>query len=153
MTINIRRYNLGEEEQLRQIYIKSTKNIVARDYSKEQIERWVSMHEDPNEWKKRIFNSNPFVAELNNNIIGFAELESNGHIDYFYCYPVSLGAGSLLLKKLENEALSAGLKIIFAEVSSTALTFFSSHGFEITEELNPIICGLPAKQYVMRKTL
>ena len=33
------------------------------------------------------------IAIINNQIVGFAEFEANGHIDCFYCHPDFQGKG------------------------------------------------------------
>jgi len=38
------------------------------------------------DWKESVRQRNPFVVEHEGKIIGFAELEANGHIDGFYCH-------------------------------------------------------------------
>ena len=87
--------------------------------------------------------------------VAFGELEANGHIDFFYCHPDYQGqrAGRELLLAITAEALQLGLKSPHAEVSVTAEPFFIKKEFRILEELNPIMCGAPAKQYIMRKDI
>ena len=110
---------------------------------------------DAAEWKKRLRERNPFVAEAEGMLLGFAELEPNGHIDYFYCHHERLGQGigTQLLKAIEREAVKRGLDLLRAEVSVTAKPFFLHHGFEIVEEQSNMVCGAPAKRYLMRKRL
>jgi putative acetyltransferase len=108
-----------------------------------------------NEWKARIKEKNPFVATENGVIVGYAELEANGHIDHFYTHHLwqGKGAGSLLYTAVEQEAVNRKIPELYAEVSLAAKDFFLKKGFEIIEERNKIICGVPAPNFVMKKEL
>lgn len=153
--IEVRRYLPGEEPSLQEIYSESTRRLNSRDYTPQQIERWVAKHADLPEWVERLKKTNPFVAVIKSRPVAFGELEGDGHIDFFYCHPdyQGQGAGSELLRTITAEALQLGLKSLHAEVSVTAEPFFTKKGFQVLEERNPIICGAPAKQYIMRKEI
>ena len=92
---------------------------------------------------------------MNDHPVAFAELESDGHIDFFYCHPdfQRQGAGTALMTTLVAEARELVLAELRAEVSVTAQPFFSKSGFRTFEERNPFIIDAPAKQYLMRKSL
>jgi len=83
--MNIRRYKTGEEQALWLLFYETVHKINCRDYSQAQLEAWAPSTIDPAPWKARLNRSNPFVAEENGKIVGFAEIENNGHIDCFYC--------------------------------------------------------------------
>lgn len=101
--MKIRRYKSGEEEEIYQVYFRSTREVVSREYTLNQVLRWAPDDNDLLEWVNRLSKKNPFVAVVDNVIVGFAELESDGHIDMFYCLPewVGKGVGTQLLKSLE----------------------------------------------------
>lgn len=153
LPIEIRRYQPGEEKEIWSVYYGSTRVVVARDYTKAQILRWAPDDKDMEEWSERLKKMNPFVAILNSQIVGFAEIENDGHIDHFYCHKdfQGQGVGSSLLERLEAEARELGVTTMYAEVSVTAYSFFRARGFEVTEERENIVCEAPAKQYLMRK--
>ncbi|MEA3139470.1 MAG: putative acetyltransferase [Gammaproteobacteria bacterium] len=49
---------------------------------------------------------NPFVADLNGELVGYADVQSNGYIDHFFVsgkHP-RRGIGSLIMKKILAEA-------------------------------------------------
>lgn len=54
----------------------------------------------------------PIIATINNKVVGFAEFEGNGHIDCFYCHHEyqGCGAGSALMKEIENRARALKIK-------------------------------------------
>lgn len=153
--MNVRRYNPGEEGELWQLYYDTTHIVNGKYYTKEQIERWAPKDKDMDEWKKRIAAKNPFVAVEDGAILGFAELESGGHIDFFYVHHKyqGKGVGSLLYDTVENEAISQKMPHLYAEVSISAKAFFLKKEFKVLEEQNKIVCGAPAKNFLMKKKL
>lgn len=153
--MTIRRYQPGEEEEIWKLYFDTTRRVNSRDYTPAQIARWAPEEHDPIEWRERLRRLNPFVAVQGGLILGFAELEPNGHIDRFYCRfdRQRQGVGRALLRTIEAEAESIGLGSIYAEVSTTAEPFFAAMAFETTGERVRMICGSPARQFLMRKAL
>jgi len=153
--IHIRRYQPGEEQAIWTLYFDTTHQVVARDYTAEQVDRWAPENDDLKAWKQKLARTKPLVAIIEDQIVGFAELEDDGHIDTFYGHYrwQRQGVGTALLEAVEAEAKRAGIEVLFAEVSTTAVAFFLAKGFEVTEERASRVCGTPAKQYMMRKQL
>jgi putative acetyltransferase len=153
--MKIRRYRPGEEETLWRLYRDTTREIIGRFYTPAQIDRWAPLDKDMAEWTERIRDRDPFVAEEQGALVGFAELELDGHIDYFYCHHQwqRQGVGRALYRALEDEARRLGVSRLYAEVSVPAKPFFVSMGFRIVEEQSNRVCDAPAKRYLMAKTL
>ena len=151
--MHIRTYQSGEEEELWQLYYNTTHIINWKIYTKEQVERWAPHTKNMEEWRERISKKKPFVAVENNKIVGFAELENDGHIDYFYVHHEwqGKGIGKVLYNTIEKEAKNRKIPYLYAEVSLSAKSFFLNQEFEILEEKNNIICGAPAKNFIMKK--
>jgi putative acetyltransferase len=153
--MEIRRYNRGEESAVWSVYFAATHESNARDYHPDLIERWAPHDQDMAQWADRLAQKNPFVAVAGEEIVGMAEIEPDGFIDYFYVHPrwQGRGVGKALLATLEAEATKLGAKIIWAEVSITAKEFFVSRGFRITEANSHVIVGHPAPNLRMQKVL
>lgn len=153
--MEIRRYRPGEESEIWRLYFETTHRIVAQVYTKGQAERWAPADKDMEVWKTKLARTRPFVAVADGEILGFAELEPDGHIDCFYCHHArqGRGVGSALLAAVEAEAERAGNDRLYAEVSLTAVDFFRFKGFVILEERIPTICSAPARQFIMEKVL
>ncbi len=107
------------------------------------------------QWIDRLAQKNPFVAIVNEEIVGMAEIDTDGFIDYFYVHPScqGRGIGKALLATIEAEAAELGVSTIFADVSITAKSFFLSRGFSITEANSNFILGHPAPNFRMQKIL
>ena len=153
--MEIRRYQRGEESAVWKVYYAATRESNARDYHAELIERWAPHDQDIGQWTDRLAHKNPFVAVVNGEIVGMAEIEADGFIDYFYVHPKhqGRGIGKALLAALEIEAAKSGVRLIFADVSVTAKSFFLARGFRITEAKSNIILGHPAPNFRMQKRL
>lgn len=151
----IRHYAPGEEPALWRVYFEATWQCIARDYHPDLCERWAPHDKDMAEWAARLAEKNPWVAVVDGVVVAFAELEPDGHIDYFYCLPQwqGQGIGKALLRRLEDEARRLGLARLFAEVSVTAKEFFLARGFRVIEERHNVIQGHPAPNSVMEKYL
>jgi putative acetyltransferase len=129
--MEIRRYNPGEECAIWEVYFQATRESIARDYHPELIDRWAPRDQNMGRWTDRLAQKNPFVAIVEGEIVGMAELETDGFIDYFYVHPrwQGGGIGKALLAPLESEAAKSGINMLSANVSITAKTFFLSRGF------------------------
>ncbi len=95
----------------------------------------------------------PYIAEENGEIVGFGELEVDGHIDCFYCHSKyqRKGIGLKLLNYLENTAKLQGIKRLYTEASITAKPFFQNQGFSVIREQQVERRGVWFKNYVMEK--
>ena len=153
--MEIRRYKRGEESEVWTVYFTATRESVARDYHSELIERWAPLDHDIKEWVDRLAQKNPFVAVVDDEIVGMAEMDAGGFIDYFYVHPScqGRGIGKALLATLEAEAVKLRVSTIFADVSITARSFFLSQGFSVTEAKSNVILGHAAPNFRMQKTL
>ena len=151
--MEIRRYKRGEEAAIWEVYFEATHRSIGRDYHADLVERWAPRDKDVNEWAERLREKNPFVAVVDGKIVGMAEIEVDGFIDYFYVHPdwQGKGIGKVLLARLEGEAGKVGVKVIFADVSLTAKGFFLGQGFEVTEAKANVILGHPAPNFRMEK--
>ncbi|MCH7628116.1 MAG: GNAT family N-acetyltransferase, partial [Proteobacteria bacterium] len=82
----------------------------------------------------------PFVAELDDEIVGYADIQPSGYIDQFFVsgsHP-RRGVGTMLMARLHQEAISLGLKELTSDVSKTAEPFFLRHGFQVVERRFPV---------------
>ncbi len=153
--MEIRRYRIGEEHRIWKVYFDATHESNARDYHPDLIHRWAPHDPDMRQWADRLAQKNPFVAIVAEEIVGMAELEADGFIDYFYVHPhwQRTGIGKALMETVESEAINLGLSLLLADVSVTAKDFFLAQGFQIVESRSNIILGHPAPNFRMQKSL
>jgi putative acetyltransferase len=88
-------------------------------------------------------------------VVGFIDLEADGHIDRLYCAPEAAGRGvaSRLYEATEAAARVQGISRLFTEASERARRFFERKGFTVLERQDMIRRGVPIHNYRMTKTL
>ncbi len=154
-SIQIRRYQDEDAEFLSQIYYHTIHTINAKDYTKEQIDAWApwSSVQDYSGWKQKLEKIVPYVAVINDTVVGFAEFESNGHIDCFYVHHdfQGCGVGSALMAAIDQEVRSKALSRVYAEVSITAKPFFERKGFNVVKQQSVTLRGVQLTNYIMEK--
>ncbi|MDZ8242367.1 MAG: GNAT family N-acetyltransferase [Nostoc sp. ChiQUE01a] len=151
----IREYRVSDTKVIMKLFHDTIHQINIGDYSQEQVDAWAPKNMDYEVWHKRLQFKLPYIAEDNGEIVGFAELEADGHIDCFYCHSKyqRKGIGSKLLNHLENTAKSQGIKRLYTEASITAKAFFENKGFNVVKEQQVERRGVWFKNYVMEKYL
>ena len=85
--------------------------------------------------------------------VGVIELEENGHIDCFYCFPTGQGTGSALYRALEAEAVTRAIPSLFVEASEAARQFFLRAGFCCEKRRDFTLRGVALDNYRMTKKL
>lgn len=126
-----------------------------RDYSPEQVRAWAPALPDPEAWHGRISGRHTLVVESGDEVVGFAELEEDGHLDMFYVRTkaVGRGVGSLLYAALEDRARRLGIGRIFTGASITARPFFGRKGFAVLRQNTVVRNGVELVNFSMEKVL
>ena len=131
-------------------------HLVARhDYTAEQLEAWAPQNLDMAKWNKKMRDINPFVAVLNGELVGYADIQLNGYIDHFFVsgnHP-RRGIGTLLMTRIFEEARSHGMQILTSDVSRTAQPFFAKFGFGTVEERRPTVRGVEVPNARMSRNM
>jgi putative acetyltransferase len=151
----IRRYVAGEESSLFGIYFTAIHLVASHDYTPEQVHAWAPRDLDVDLWARKMREISPFVADLNGELVGYADVQSNGYIDHFFVsgkHP-RRGIGTLLMKKILAEAASLGIPLLTSNVSRTAQPFFQRFGFVIAEKRNSEIRGVVVPNALMRRKM
>lgn len=103
-------------------------------------------------WFNRIQGINPFVAELDGRVAGYADLQANGYIDHFFVsgtYP-RRGIGTALMTHILKEVSLASLKVLNSDISRTAQPFYERFGFVIVEQRHTTLRGVVIPNALMK---
>ena len=151
----IRDYNLSDAAAITRLFYETIHCVNLQDYSEQQVHAWAPAIPDPNIWHSRMSRRYTLVAEENGNIIAFAELERDGHLDMFYCRKdvIRRGVGRALYQAVELKAIGLGLERIFADVSITAHPFFKHCSFTVCQQQRVTRGGVELSNFRMEKRL
>ena len=130
-------------------------NCASSDYTAEQINAWAPANVDSVLRRDRIRGINPFVAEIEGKVVGYADVQPNGYIDHFFVHGQHprRGIGKALMETIHLEARSSLIKVLSSDVGRTAQPFFIRCGFEIVEKRSPIVRGVEVPNAPLRKVM
>ncbi|WAJ72398.1 hypothetical protein [Catenovulum adriaticum] len=76
----IRKFKHGDEAELKELLLNTITRVNVIDYSPEEIQAWTGKVTNELIWQKHIAAINPFVALIQNTIVGYADLQDDGYI-------------------------------------------------------------------------
>ncbi|PAX52772.1 GNAT family N-acetyltransferase [Brunnivagina elsteri] len=91
--IAIRLFEEQDTEQIAQLFHNTVREINIRDYSSNQVRAWAPDNIYFRNWVEVCSSRFTYIAHIMDTIVGFGELEANGHIDCFYCHKNYQGCG------------------------------------------------------------
>lgn len=134
--LRFRQFTPADADQIACLFHDTIHAVNRQDYSPAQLAAWAPEDIYFQDWVAFCTNRITFVAEINGIIAGFANLESDGYVNCFYCHKdyQGQGIGKGLYQAIEAKALELGCDRLFADVSITAKPFFQRMGFEVVQE-------------------
>jgi putative acetyltransferase len=149
----IRRYQEADLDGVITVFLRGIREVAARDYDQAQIDAWAQADRDG--WRARRASRPTWVAVDGETIIGFADLEPDGHLDMMFVHPAHQGRGiaTALLSTVEDAARSLGLATVCTEASITARPFFARRGFQVVAGQQVAKRGQILGNVRMRKTI
>ena len=151
----IRAYQAGDASAIVRLFYETVRSVNRADYSDEQVRAWAPSVPDPNGWHARMAGRLTLVAEEGGEVVGFAELEEDGHLDMLYVRKdaVGRGVGKRLCQAVEQKARGLGLERIFTEASITARSVFEGQGFRVLHRNDLVVRGVGMRNFSMEKPL
>ncbi|MDR5753647.1 MULTISPECIES: GNAT family N-acetyltransferase [unclassified Caballeronia] len=151
--IEVRPYRPSDLDAIIDLFLRSVREVAARDYDRWQVDAWAQADRD--EWSVKRMSRPTWVAMSGTSLAGFADLESDGHLDMMFVHPAHQGAGvaSALLAQVEASARERGIARLHAEASITARPFFERRGFRVIAAQVVHVRGADFKNFRMEKTL
>ncbi|MBD2245504.1 GNAT family N-acetyltransferase [Nostoc sp. FACHB-888] len=153
--MKLRIYEITDTEEIMKLFYNTIHEVNIRDYTQEQVDAWAPANMDIDVWIKDLESKFTYVAEEQGKIIGFGELEANGHIDRFYCHKdfQRKGVGKKILEQLELKAKSLEIENLFTEASITAKPFFERQNFIVVKQQEVERRGQKLINFIMEKPI
>lgn len=89
----IRPYRSADCAILAQIYYDTIHTVNAADYTKAQLDAWASGNVDLKVWDEYFLARHSFVAESQETIVGFADMDDSGYLGRLYVHKDYQGKG------------------------------------------------------------
>lgn len=151
----IRPYRYGDHVAISAIFCRAVHEIASADYTPAQCAAWSDTKPNPEHWKKRCEQKQPFVSVVNDEIAGFLELDRDGHIDCAYVNPDFQRRG--IMTGLVQYALwvASVMKMprLHVEASIGARCLFERLGFKVLTKQEVVIGDQTLVNYKMELLL
>ena len=154
-SIDIRLFQKQDAEQIAKLFHQTVREININDYSINQVKAWAPDDINFRDWVSVCSEKFTYVADDNGIIAGFGKLESDGHIDCFYCNKdyQRMGVGKKIYYAIEAKAYQLGIHRLYTEASITAKPFFLRMGFSIIKKQQVERRGESFINYAMKKDI
>jgi ribosomal protein S18 acetylase RimI-like enzyme len=129
--LNIRRAQPEDCESIGSVHKAAVSGIRTTLYTPEEIQSW-SAPRKPEDYKKLIRTREFFIAEAGGDIVGFGVLnQESAVVEAVYVSPGvgRRGIGLEVLRKLEERAIAAGLRVLRLNASLNAVPFYEKAGY------------------------
>jgi len=132
----------NEARLLAEIFRASVLELTGDDYTEQQQAAWAAAADDEAAFAKRLDEEVTIVATMGGAPVGFATLETNDKIGFFYVHPAAVerGVGAMLADALEKIAGARGAEALNVDASETAYEFFAKRGY-VPQQRNTVRRG------------
>ncbi len=134
--MEIRDYRNSDADEIADLFHGSVHALASDGYTSDELEAWAPTPPDYSHWRSRLEVKQPYVACRDGMIVGFIELEDDGHIDCFYTHGdfQRQGVGRALYAHMLREARRRGIRDFHVEASAIARPFFEKTGWRFVRE-------------------
>lgn len=148
-------YSSNRAREIADLFYMSVHAIDSSIYSEEQKNAWATSPIDYVAWEKRLDLKGPYLLLINDQVAGFIELESDGHIDCAYVSPMfqRKGVATALLKHVICIAKKLDVEQLYVEASIIAKPLFEKFGFLMKHENKVVRNNIVLVNYTMCKCL
>ncbi len=132
----IKRYIPSMSRDIADLFYGSVHHTGQKHYTKAQLQAWAPSPVDYDFWHHRLAIKCPYVAILNDTIVGFMELDEDGYIDCAYTHKdyQRQGVARSLFHCVEQAARLRSLKQLSVDASLMAQPFFEKQGFKVCDQ-------------------
>ncbi|WP_436063636.1 MULTISPECIES: N-acetyltransferase family protein [unclassified Phenylobacterium] len=154
---SLRPYLQTDAAELSELYYESVQRLGGRRYSPEQVVAWAPAPVDAATVQARAGDGRTTLVAVDDRgrLLGYGDLEADGHIDHLYCRPEAAGTGVALtlLEALERLARDQGVERLYVEASELAKGLFERKGFTVSHRRDFEVRGVAIHNYAMERPL
>lgn len=153
--MNIREYNKTDNNEIFNLFYNTVHSINTKDYLEEQVNVWAKKDIDIDCWCEKFINSYTIIAEEDNKIVGFSNIDNDGYLDMLYIHKdyQHKNIASELLNIIEKYSKNNNICQIITYSSKTAKDFFLKKYFDLVENNIVIRDNVELENYLMKKEI
>jgi putative acetyltransferase len=137
------------------LFSRAVHAIPVQHYSNKQKDAWAPKDLDQNRWEKKLQSVRPYLALVDEKLLGFMSMDEDGYIDLMYVDPdfQRKGVGKALFDYLRRSAFKRNIPSMSTYASKVARPFFEQMGFAVVQENQVELRGETLTTFTMRKAL
>lgn len=149
MRMILRAYRPSDCQELAVLFCNTVYTVNGKDYTKEQLDAWVSGCMDLEKWNLSFEEHYSIVAEDGAVIAGFGDIDRTGLLNRLFVHKDYQGRGvaTAICNKLELAVKGP----VTAYVSVTARSYFENRGYRVIRKQQVRRQGIALVNYVMEK--
>lgn len=151
----LRPYDRSDAAALAAVYRDAASVIGRQAYDAEQVRVWSLYPDDIEEFRTRLARGLTLVAQADESVAAFGQLEPDDHIAFIYCASAYArrGFASAIYDRLEAHARTQGASILTTDASRISRPFFEKQGFKVTAIEHTLRSGVQFERFRMCKSL
>lgn len=153
--IVVRKYRADDLLNLVELFRGTVHAVNSKDYTQEQIDAWAPANINAERWGVKLLQHYTVVAEIDNVMCGFADIDDTGYFDHLFVHKDYQGRGiaTELVKAIEAFAVQSAVDAITVNVSITAKPFFLKRGYVVVTPQEVEYNGQRFTNYAMKKDI
>ena len=153
--LDFRKLSKDDEFSIRKVYEDAVLSISLNQYTQDQINSWSALSWVPGVLDKTIKYGKGWGCFKDGELEAFSIRYPVSRLALIYCRGRSSreGIGSLLLQRIENDALNDKQILLETEASKISYGLFLKFGWKLKSYEKIKIGGIPFKRYLMQKYL
>lgn len=145
----IREYQSSDCEVLAELFYNTVHMVNKKDYTKEQLDVWVTGIIDLEKWNQSFEEHYSLVAIDDELIVGFGDINKAGYLDRLFVHSdcQRKGIATAICNQLEQAVQGS----IVTHASITAKPFFEKRGYRVIKEQQVERQGIFLTNFIMEK--
>lgn len=148
--MRIRSYQSSDIKEMAELFYNTVHTVNAEDYTGEQLDAWADGNPDLVKLDQSFQAHQTLIAEENDRIVGFGDIDRTGYLDRLYVHREYQGQGIATLLCDLLEELTEG-NVITVHASITAKPFFERRGYRTVKRQQVERRGILLTNYIMEK--